>query len=64
MNIKKIGVAGAGVIGIGVAHSLAQTGHEVVLTDISDEILLKSKDEIISNVRFQSFFQQRGIIRS
>jgi 3-hydroxybutyryl-CoA dehydrogenase len=58
MNIKKIGVAGAGVIGIGVAHSLAQTGHEVVLTDISDEILLKSKDEIISNVRFQSFFNK------
>lgn len=34
-----IGVAGAGVMGAGVAQNLAHTGHRVVLCDISEEVL-------------------------
>jgi 3-hydroxybutyryl-CoA dehydrogenase len=36
---RRVGVVGAGVIGSGVAQALAQTGHEVVLVDVSDEVL-------------------------
>ena len=39
MNIQTVGVIGAGVMGVGVAQNLAQTGHHAVLLDISDDIL-------------------------
>lgn len=56
MEIQTVGVLGAGVMGIGVAQHLAQTGHEVILLDISDSILEKAKQEIKNNTRFQAFF--------
>ncbi len=56
MSIKKVAVLGAGVMGGGVAQNLAQKGYDVVLVDLTDEILEKSKTEIINNIRFQSFF--------
>lgn len=37
MNMKVIGVVGAGVMGTGVSLSLAQTGYNVILIDISDD---------------------------
>ncbi len=37
MNVKKIGVIGAGQMGHGIALVAAQAGHAVVLRDISDE---------------------------
>ncbi|MBD2494901.1 3-hydroxyacyl-CoA dehydrogenase NAD-binding domain-containing protein [Nostoc sp. FACHB-280] len=58
MNIKTVGVIGAGVMGIGVAQNLAQTGHEVILIDISEDILDKAKYEIRNNIRLQSFFKK------
>lgn len=58
MNIQTVGVVGAGVMGIGVAQNLAQTGHQVILVDISEDILDKAKHEIRNNIRFQSFFQK------
>jgi 3-hydroxybutyryl-CoA dehydrogenase len=36
---RRVGVVGAGVIGSGVAQALAQTGHDVVLVDVSDQVL-------------------------
>jgi 3-hydroxybutyryl-CoA dehydrogenase len=39
MNIQVVGVVGAGVMGIGVAQNLAQTGYQVILVDISEAIL-------------------------
>ncbi|MCC5658367.1 NAD-binding protein [Nostoc sp. XA010] len=59
MKIKTVGVVGAGVMGIGVAQNLAQTGHDVILVDIKEEILDKAKQEIKNNIRFQSFFQKK-----
>lgn len=59
MNLKTVGVVGAGVMGIGVAQNLAQTGHDVILVDIKEEILDKAKQEIKNNIRFQSFFQKK-----
>ncbi|MEH2196231.1 MAG: 3-hydroxyacyl-CoA dehydrogenase NAD-binding domain-containing protein [Nostoc sp.] len=58
MNIKKVGVVGAGVMGIGVAQNLAQTDHQVILVDISENILDKAKHEIRNNIRFQGFFKK------
>lgn len=51
MTIQTVGVVGAGVMGRGVAHTLADTGHDVILIDISEEILDKARAEIRSNVR-------------
>ncbi|MDM9379448.1 3-hydroxyacyl-CoA dehydrogenase NAD-binding domain-containing protein [Chlorogloeopsis sp. ULAP01] len=58
MNIQTVGVIGAGVMGVGVAQNLAQTGHQVILIDISEDILDKAKHEIRNNIRFQSFFKK------
>lgn len=58
--MKRIGVVGAGVMGIGVSQSLAQSGYSVLLMDIHKDILDKAKEEIYKNVRFQSFYSQGG----
>ncbi|MBW4569119.1 MAG: NAD-binding protein [Tolypothrix carrinoi HA7290-LM1] len=58
MNIQTVGVVGAGVMGIGVAQNLAQTGHQVILVDISENILDKAKQEIRNNIRFQGLFKK------
>jgi len=42
MEIKKIFVAGAGLMGGGIAQVCAQAGYDVTMRDISDEILEKS----------------------
>jgi len=46
-----VGVAGAGVMGVGVAQSLAHAGHDVILVDLSAEILERARDEIARNCR-------------
>jgi 3-hydroxybutyryl-CoA dehydrogenase len=39
MEIKKIGVLGAGAMGSGIAQLCAQTGYDVVMRDIADEFV-------------------------
>jgi len=56
--MQKIGVVGAGTMGIGISQSLAQAGLEVVLVDISDDILARSKVEIRKNIRFSALFKK------
>lgn len=46
-----VGVLGAGVMGAGVAQSLAQCGHEVVLVDRDEEILASARAAITRNCR-------------
>jgi 3-hydroxybutyryl-CoA dehydrogenase len=46
-----IGVVGAGVMGVGVAQSLAQTGHDVVLIDMDEKILSDARSTIWRNCR-------------
>jgi len=60
MEIRIVGVIGAGVMGVGVAQNLAQTGHEAILVDISDEVLGRAREEIRKNLRFQGMFQKGG----
>lgn len=58
MNIQTVGVIGAGVMGVGVAQNLAQTKHQVILIDISQDILAHAKQEIKNNIRFQGFLKK------
>jgi 3-hydroxybutyryl-CoA dehydrogenase len=58
MEIKKVGVVGAGVMGTGVGQSLAQNGMEAVLVDVSEEILERARGEIQRSLRFQGMFQK------
>ncbi|MFI6499676.1 3-hydroxyacyl-CoA dehydrogenase family protein [Nonomuraea typhae] len=46
-----IGVIGAGVMGVGVAQNLAQTGHDVVLVDKDEQILKEALETINRNAR-------------
>lgn len=57
-TIQKVGVVGAGVMGIGVSQNLAQTGHQVILLDISDDILQRAREKIRQNVRFQGLISR------
>lgn len=58
MEIKTVGVVGAGVMGAGVAQNLAQTGHRVVLIDVSDEILERARGAIRQGLRFGQLFDK------
>lgn len=59
VNFKLVGVIGAGVIGVGVAQQLAQTGHRVVLIDLTEEVLENARQQITNNLRFQTFFKKQ-----
>ncbi len=60
MEFSNVGVIGAGVMGIGVAQNLAETGHRVVLVDIDEKQLSKAGESIRSNVRMQAFFHKKA----
>lgn len=49
--MNPIGVVGAGVMGVGVAQSLAQTGHDVILVDVNEQILADALTRITLNCR-------------
>ncbi len=51
MQIDRVAVVGAGVIGRGVAQALAQAGCEVVVVDIDDDVLGAARSEIERAVR-------------
>jgi 3-hydroxybutyryl-CoA dehydrogenase len=58
MEIEKVGVIGAGVMGVGVGQSVAQSGMEAVLVDVSEEVLERARAEIQKSLRFQGMFQK------
>jgi len=41
MEIKKVGVVGCGLMGAGIAQSCAQSGYQVVVSEINEELLNK-----------------------
>ncbi len=47
-DIKVIGVIGAGVMGHGIAQVAARTGYDVVMVDISEDVLKKAMEMIES----------------
>ncbi|WP_337983383.1 3-hydroxyacyl-CoA dehydrogenase family protein [Lysinibacillus sp. C5.1] len=54
----KIGVIGAGVMGKGVAQRFAQYGHNVVLYDISSNVLETAREEIKKNLKIAGMFNK------
>ncbi|MCX7920662.1 MAG: 3-hydroxyacyl-CoA dehydrogenase family protein [Clostridia bacterium] len=56
--MSTVGILGAGVMGIGVAHNAARYQHDVILVDISEEALGKAKEELKKNIRFEAFFNK------
>jgi len=58
MNKQTIGVVGAGVMGVGVAQNLAQTGHKVLLLDLTEDILRKAENELQKNMRFRRMLKK------
>jgi 3-hydroxybutyryl-CoA dehydrogenase len=52
----RIGVVGAGTIGVGVAQTLAQTGHRVILVDLVDDILDRARKDIGQGLRLTALF--------
>jgi 3-hydroxybutyryl-CoA dehydrogenase len=51
MEIKKIGVIGAGLMGAGIAQVAAQSGHEVNLMDVETRFLEKGLSTIEKNLQ-------------
>lgn len=58
MEFTTVGVVGAGVMGVGVAQNLAQRGHQVVLVDISDEVLDNARRELRNSLRAYALFNK------
>ncbi len=54
MDIKTIGVIGAGTMGNGIAHMAAQFGYKVIIQDITDDLVSKAMKTIDKNL-------QRGV---
>jgi 3-hydroxybutyryl-CoA dehydrogenase len=59
MDYKTVGVVGAGVMGVGVAQNLAQTGHQIVLLDVSDGILDRARTELRNGLRAYALFHPK-----
>jgi len=57
MELERVAVIGAGVMGVGVAQSVAQAGIRVVLVDLDDEILDSARSQIRVDLRMQAFFR-------
>ncbi|SMH36974.1 3-hydroxybutyryl-CoA dehydrogenase [Azospirillum agricola] len=49
-TIKTIGIIGAGQMGSGIAQVCAQAGYDVVISDISDEVIAKSLATVDRNL--------------
>jgi 3-hydroxybutyryl-CoA dehydrogenase len=60
MAIEKVGVIGAGQMGMGIAHVLALAGIDVVLEDINPEALAAARGTIEKNMHRQA---SRGMIK-
>lgn len=56
MTMQTVGVVGAGVMGRGVAHALAERGFQVILLDLTEAILESAKNEIKTNVRMYALY--------
>ncbi|MBM4411225.1 MAG: 3-hydroxyacyl-CoA dehydrogenase family protein [Chloroflexi bacterium] len=48
-DIKTIGVMGGGVMGGGIAQVMAAAGYRVIVRDLSDELIEKTKDAIFES---------------
>ncbi|MFH8804246.1 3-hydroxyacyl-CoA dehydrogenase family protein [Streptomyces sp. NPDC017936] len=61
MDIRTVGVIGAGTIGRGVAQSFAQSGFDVVLVDVSQRQLDSAVAQVKDDLRLQGLFRPRHL---
>ena len=54
MDIRTVGVIGAGQMGNGIAHVFALAGYDVLLTDISQDALTKAVETVEKNLMRQA----------
>ncbi|MEO0144954.1 MAG: 3-hydroxybutyryl-CoA dehydrogenase [candidate division WOR-3 bacterium] len=59
--MMKVGVVGAGTMGNGIAHVFAQYGHNVILCDLSEDILKRAINTISENLDRQI---KKGIVKA
>ena len=50
MDIKSVGIVGAGQMGNGIAHVFALAGYDVLLSDVSEEALAAARQTISGNM--------------
>lgn len=62
--INTLGVAGAGVMGRGVAQAAAQKGMRVILLDVSEDILAAADNEIRQAIRFSAMLDKKSSAES
>ena len=53
LNIRKVGVVGAGQMGNGIAHVIALAGYDVLLNDVAEERIQAALATIDGNMRRQ-----------
>jgi 3-hydroxybutyryl-CoA dehydrogenase len=58
--VTKVGVVGAGVMGVGVAQNLAQYGYEAIVVDRTDEILERAAGQVRANARMARLLGSRA----
>ena len=58
MEFTRVGVLGAGNIGVGVATDLVLHGISAVVVDISEDILKRAQTEVLNNVRVVPMFSK------
>lgn len=56
---EKIGLIGAGTMGMGVAEAFAMNAYDVLLIDINQQILDSAKETIYQNMRYHKLFQNQ-----
>ncbi len=61
MEIRKVGVVGAGTMGNGIAHVFAQFGYEVILVDVLEDALSRALETISRNLDRQI---KKGVVRA
>ncbi len=52
MGLEKIGIVGAGVMGVGIATDLVLHGIDCFLIDLTEDLLKEAKEKIWNNIRF------------
>ena len=50
MNIRRVGVVGAGTMGNGIAHVFARSGYDVVLCDVEQQFLERAISTVAKNL--------------
>ena len=51
MNIKRPFVVGAGIMGAGIGQLCAQSGYDVIVSDVSEEIVGKAREKIVKGMK-------------